>query len=53
MQRILQAFYCCPNMIDVFNQKQMYNSVITEKESASEDWNCINVSEELQYLFWG
>ena len=40
-------------MIDVFNQKQMYNSVITEKESASEDWNCINVSEELQYLFWG
>jgi len=28
-------------MLDVFNKKQMYVSVITGKENASEDWNCI------------
>jgi len=28
-------------LIDVFNQKQMCNSVITGKENASKDWNCI------------
>jgi len=26
---------------DVFHKKQMYNSVITGKENASKDWNCI------------
>jgi len=26
---------------NVFHKKQMYNSVITGKENASKDWNCI------------
>jgi len=28
-------------MFDVFNKKQMYNSVITWKQNASKDCNCI------------
>ena len=28
-------------MIDVIDKKQMYNSVITQKEYACKDWNCI------------
>jgi len=28
-------------MIDVIDKKQMYDSVLTRKENASEDWNCI------------
>jgi len=28
-------------MLDVFNKKQSYVSVITSKENASEDWNSI------------
>jgi len=28
-------------MLDAFNKKRMYVSVITGKENASEDWNCI------------
>jgi len=26
-------------MLDVFNMKQMYDSLITRKENSSEDWN--------------
>ena len=29
------------NMLDLFNKKQMYVTVITGKENTSEDWNCI------------
>jgi len=28
-------------MLDAFNKQQMYNNVITGKQNASEDWNCI------------
>jgi len=38
-------------MYGVFNEKQMYDSVIKRKENASKDWTCINVSDECQYLF--
>ena len=33
------------------NEKQMYDSVIKGKENASKHWNCIDVSDESQYLF--
>jgi len=40
-----------PNIFDVFNKKQMYDSVITGKENASKDRNCgiyyIDVPDEL------
>jgi len=39
-----QGFSVALNMInvdDVVDKKQMYNSVITRKECASKDWNCI------------
>jgi len=28
-------------MIDVIDQKQMYNNVITGRENTSKEWNCI------------
>jgi len=41
VQRILQRFFCCPKMFNLINKKQMYDSVISRKESASKEWNCI------------
>ena len=37
---ILQRLYCCPEMIDAIDKKQMYVSVITGKENTSKNWNC-------------
>jgi len=34
-------------ILDAFNKKKMYDSVITRKEYASEDWNCMtSISDE-------
>jgi len=47
MQRILQRLYCRPKnynfsiIIDVFDKKQMYDSVIMGKENAYKAWNCV------------
>jgi len=43
MQGILQRFYYCPKTFDVFNKKQICDSVIVGKENASKDWNCVTV----------
>ena len=41
VQRILQRFYFALKMFNVFHKTQMYDRVITGKENASKDWNCI------------
>jgi len=34
-------FTAAPKVLDVFNMKQMYDSVFTGKENAYKNWNCI------------
>jgi len=40
-QNIAKILLTALKMIDVIDKKQMYDSVITGKENASNDWNCI------------
>jgi len=41
MQRICNDFTVALKMLDEFNRKQMYDSIITGKENASKEWSCI------------
>jgi len=43
VQRILERFTLALKVLDVFNKRQTYVSVITGKENASVDWNCITL----------
>ena len=41
MQRVFKDFTVALKMFNVFNEKQMYSSVITGKENACKNYNCI------------
>jgi len=42
-KNISKDFTVALKMFHVFDKKQMYNSVITAKENASKDWNCLYI----------